>query len=184
MKKWLMNFGTTFAVGMLLILAVGVLGRSLREDVPEETVNAVAEEILESAKTDESEIEELAVEVQEEEPDPVGDPSLIWKYEGIENSIEPRKNMISVDKVRNNPDIMHLWISTVQDFESEDVVIYVDGQMVGYMYAAERNIDRSFPISSDKIAEGLHSAEIVQYANSNDENGEIIFYVRTTYEIK
>ncbi len=53
MKKWLIVFGTTFTAGMLLILAIGMLGQSLRGDVPEEVVEAAdVEEVSKSDETD------------------------------------------------------------------------------------------------------------------------------------
>ncbi|MCD5201011.1 hypothetical protein ACM2W4_09070 [Enterococcus casseliflavus] len=186
MKKWLIVFGTTFTAGMLLILAIGMLGQSLRGDVPEEVVEAAdVEEVSKSDETDvtaESEVEE---DVQEEEPDPVDDPSLVWKYEGIENTVDPSEVRINISPIRVHvKDTLRLWVLS-DAYLNADVTIYADGQQVGFIYAVDRFLDTPMAITTSHIEEGLHSVEVVQYEDPYEpKQEEIIFYVRTTYEIK
>lgn len=162
-----------FCFTLLLLTMLSLAGCGSNSDEPVEAAESSSLKIVETTES------------TEHESTSVNDPDLVWKYDSIENTVEPKKNMISADKVRNNANIMELWISTTEDFENAGVVIYADGEQVGYMPAAERFLDRSFTITTNNIEEGVHSAEIVQYEDPYEpKKEEIIFYVRTTYELK
>ncbi|WP_373193246.1 hypothetical protein [Enterococcus sp. RIT-PI-f] len=191
MKKWLIVFGTTFTAGMLLILAVGMLGQSLRGDNLEKnsteiTVETDDEGVSESAETDatdDPEVEEVAVDVQEEEPDPVDDPSLVWKYEGIENTVDPSEVRIAIYSGKNEY-YKDMFIDS-NHFKRSWLLGYTDGQPTIALTAQDLLDYKPASISGSHMEEGLHSLELVQYEDPDEpKEEEIIFYVRTTYEIK
>lgn len=162
MKK----FAFCFALMIMTLLSLAGCGSS--SDEPVEAAESTSEETVETTES------------TEEASDPVDDPSLVWKYDGIENTVDPSTVSINVGSNLRNKEIKDLYIYS-QEFEWADVFLYIDGSLMGINSDAKTGLDSSVPILND---EGMHSLELVQYENNDDENGEIIFYVRTTYEIK
>lgn len=165
MKK----FAFCFALMIMTLLSLAGCGSS--SDEPAEAAESTSEETVETTES------------TEEASDPVDDPSLVWKYDGIENTVNPSSVSISIGRKLGNTNFQELWVLS-NEFENAGVFIYADGEQVGYKEESDLKLDTESPISGSHIEEGLHSVELVQYADNDDLNGEIIFYVRTTYEIK
>lgn len=184
MKKWLIVFGSTFAAGMFFILAVGMVAQSLRGDVPEEVVEAAdVEEVSVSDETDVTAESEAEEDLQEEEPDTVDDPSLVWKYEGIENTVDPSEVRIAIYSGKNEY-YKDMFIDS-NHFKRNWLLGYTDGQATIALTAQDLLDYKPASLFGSHMEEGLHSLELVQYEDPDEpKEEEIIFYVRTTYEIK
>ena len=84
--------------------------------------------------------------------------------------------------VREN--VSGLWLTLRGEYSHEPIIyFYVDGNLVD-----AKSMDGSFDFitlggSDYQLEKGIHSLEIVQFTDDNDENSEIVSYTRTKFEV-
>ncbi|WP_459580920.1 hypothetical protein, partial [Enterococcus gallinarum] len=83
----------------------------------------------------------------------------------------------------DNDNYKEIDIRSNEFVEGADVFIYIDGQISNIDSDLSTGLRTATPIAGDDITEGLHSLELDQYADNDDENGEVLLYVRSTYTI-
>jgi uncharacterized protein YceK len=90
---------------------------------------------------------------------------------------------ISVHSKLGNDNYKEVDIRSSGFVAGTDVFIYVDGQISNIDSDLSTGLRTATPIVGDDMKEGLHSLELVQYVDNDDENGEVLLYARSTYTI-
>lgn len=84
--------------------------------------------------------------------------------------------------VREN--VSGLWLTLRGEYSHEPITyFYVDGNLVD-----AKSMDGSFDFitlggADSQLEKGIHSLEIVQFTDDNDENSGIVSYTRTKFEV-
>lgn len=128
-----------------------------------------------SSSTVESTVESSAVEVDTS--------NLSYFYPDKKDTKKLDDLHVSVHSKLDNDNYKEIDIRSNEFVEGADVFIYIDGQISNIDSDLSTGLRTATPIAGDDITEGLHSLELVQYADNDDENGEVLLYVRSTYTI-
>lgn len=128
-----------------------------------------------SSSTVESTVESSAAEVDTS--------NLSYFYPDKKDTKKLDDLHVSVHSKLDNDNYKEIDIRSNEFVEGADVFIYIDGQISNIDSDLSTGLRTATPIAGDDITEGLHSLELVQYADNDDENGEVLLYVRSTYTI-
>jgi hypothetical protein len=110
--------------------------------------------------------------------------NLKYFFPDTQDTTELEDLHVSTHEKLDNDNYIEVDILSANFVAGKDVFIYVDGDLINIDSELATGLRTATPVAGESMQAGVHALELAQYADNDDENGEVLLYVRTTYTVE